>query len=399
MSEQLQDTFMSSVADNLAESFFEGGATSQNIITPATKDSEEGKTTPEKVDFSTNNIKSPAGNITADDIIGDLLKKPANVEEIIEDTAKEKKEVGEQRADNSIKDFDFLIKDGILNPYEDDAPIKTPEDLKNLINANKKFWMEEAKTEALKEDAENFPEEIKILLEYARSGGNDFKSFFKLLGQSEDIKTYDLEDANDQRAIIRNYYATQGWSESEIEDEILNLAENPERQKNQAAKLKPKLDKINKDALDEKKEKQKEIETQQEKARQFFVKNVVDTLKKGSLGDLKLTKEEQKDIYSALIEERYQSFGGVTNRLGALLDQIQYVKPNYELLTKVTMYLSDPEGFEKKLKEKITTDVTANQVKKIKVEQQKTKIASEHNPEKESKILPKLNFGFVNPFE
>ena len=107
MSEQLQDTFMSSVADNLAESFFEGGATSQNIITPATKDSEEGKTTPEKVDFSTNNIKSPAGNITADDIIGDLLKKPANVEEIIEDTAKEKKEVGEQRADNSIKDFDF----------------------------------------------------------------------------------------------------------------------------------------------------------------------------------------------------------------------------------------------------------------------------------------------------
>lgn len=398
MSEQLQDTFMSSVADNLAESFFEGGATSQNIITPASKD-EDGKVTPEKVDISTNNIKSPVTTINADDIIGDLLKKPANVEEIIDGQSKESKETVNQDTNTTVKDFDFLVKDGILNPYEDDTPIKTPEDLKNLINANKKFWMEEAKAEALKEDAENYPEEIKILLEYARSGGNDFKSFFKLLGQSEDIKTYDLEDPNDQRAIIRNYYNTQGWTESEIEDEILNLAENPERQKNQAAKLKPKLDKINKDALDEKKEKQKEIEVQQEKARQFFVKNVVDTLKKGSLGDLKLTKEEQKDIYSALIEERYQSFGGVTNRLGALLDQIQYVKPNYELLTKVTMYLSDPEGFEKKLKEKITTDVTATQVKKIKVEQQKTKIASEHNPEKETKILPKLNFGFVNPFE
>lgn len=393
MSEQIQETFISSIADNVAESLFDGGASSTNVITPEPKKEEQ-----EAKPFNENIIKIPSENFSASDLVGDILKQSAEEqkEEVVEAPVKQ---VNQETPKTSSDGFDFLIKDGILNPYEDDAPIKTPEDLKNIIKANKQFWIDEAKQEAVKEYSEDLPEEVKVLLEYTKSGGSDLKSFFKLLSQSEEIRTYDIEDPNDQRAIIRNYYSTQGWSESEIEDEIMSLADNQERQKNQAAKLKPKLDKINQDALADKTEKQKEIEDQQQKARQFFVKNVVDTLKLPALGDMKLTKEEQKDIYSALVEERYQSFGGVTNRLGALLDQIQYVKPNYELLAKVTMYLSDPEGFENKIKQKITTDVTATQVKKIKVEQQKQKINSAHNPESESKKLPKLNLGFVNPFE
>lgn len=392
MAEQVQETVLTSITDNLADSFFEGAASSNNVITPEpTKESTPAEPTPTPAPNKIGGIGQPFGSVTADDLIGDLLDKP--VDEIVDQVIPQKP-TKEEAAPVDNSDFSFLVDDGVLAGFEDDTPVKSKKDLVDLIKGNKEYWTTEAKEAALKELSDSLPEEVKFVLDYAKKGGDDFKSVFKILSQSEEIKAYDLEKAEDQRAIVRDYYATQGWTEDEIEEEIVNLSEKPERLKNLSQKVKPKLDQLNNEAKEEKAREQAYIEQQQEKARQFYQKNIVDTLKKGQLGELKLNKEEQEDIYSALVKEKYQSIGGVTNRLGALLDKIQYVEPNYELLAKVTMYLSDPVAFEQKMKEQVTTGVTAEQVKRIKTEQEKQKIGSAHNPEKDQKRLPKLKTSF-----
>jgi len=396
MSETVQETFLSSVADNVVDSLFNEGATStKNILVPEPKEVEKKDEKPEEKKIIKNEgIKDLNASFNAIDLVGDILEKP--VEDLIEFPEK-KKEVVEP-SKKTEEDYSFLIDKGVLAGFEDDSAVKSKEDLEKLIKGNKEQWVEETRLQTLKDEYEGLPEQVRLIVDYAKQGGQDFKSLFGLLSKNEEIRSYDVEKAEDQRAIIRNYYSAQDWSEDEIEEEIISLVE-AEKLKSQAERLKPKLDKINQELIEDQKEQQKYIETERTKAQQFFVGNVVDTLKKGKLGDLTLSKEDQQDIYKALVSETYQSFGGNTNRLGALLDKIQYIEPNYELLAKITMYLSDPVAFEEKIRTGVTTEVAAKTVKKIKIDQNKQKIGSEYNPEKDTKALPKLRSGFVNPFE
>lgn len=387
-----EETILASIADNAAQSFFEGSASSQNVITPEKTEVKAEEKAETKVETKLEGIGSPFNNVSANDLIGDLLEKTEDLVQKETETVQTHEE--KPVTVKSDVSYDFLVEKGVLSGFEDDSSVKTAEDLENLIKGNKDQWVNEAKKEGEASITAGLPEEIKFLVDYAKKGGNDFQSIFKLFSQSEEVRTYDLEKPEGQRSVIRSYYATQGWTEDEIEEEIVNLADNPDRLKSQAGKLKPKLDQHNKEALDEKQKEQDYIDSQRKQARQIFQDSVVGTLKKGQLGDLKLTKEEQDDIYSALVKEQYQSLGGATNRLGALLDKIQYIEPNYELLAEVTWLLSDPTGFKKKIRDQVTTDVTVEQVKKIKTEQQKQKIGSAHNPEAETKKIPKLKQSF-----
>lgn len=397
MSESVQETFLASVADNVADNFF---GDSRNVITPSEVKEEVTKEVTKETapKISNEGVKHLDMNMSAEDLVGEILEKPVDdLEEQIGRT--EKTESGEPvKPVKTLADYEFLVKDGVLAGFEDDSQIETKEDLKKLIQGNKDAWQQEAKEQAIKDEFDGLPDTVKFVLEYAKNGGQDFQTLFQLMSKDQEIKTYDVEKAQDQRDIVRNYYAAQGWTADEIEEEIVSLVEG-EKLKSHATKLKPKLDKMTQDAVDEQAQQQKYISEQKEKADQFFVKTVVDTLNQGKLGDLKLSKKDQQDIYQALITESYESFGRKTNRLGALLDKIQYVQPDYELLAKVTMYLSDPKAFEQKIRDAANTEVTAQTIKKIKIDQNKQKIGSNYNAEKDTKALPKLRSGFINPFE
>lgn len=390
-----EETVLSSVTDSLVDSFFKETANSQqNVLTPEEKPIEEKKE--EKI--KNNPITNPVTSFNVDDLVGDLLEKPTDTDRIIRD---KKEEVSKDpvKVDQPKLDFDFnsLVSDGVLAGFEDDSKINSIADLKNLINGNKEQWTTEAKEQAVSEYEADIPEPLKFVIDYAKKGGSDFKTLFSLLGQNEEIREYNLEKVEDQRAIVRNYYSSQGWTEDEIDEELIGLVES-ERLKNASQRLKPKLDQVVQTQLQDQAKQQEYIAQQQQKAKRFYVDNVTETLKAGALGEMKLSKQDQKDIYDALVVESYDSYGGKTNRLGALLDKIQYAEPNYELLAKVTMYLSDPDGFEKRMKDGVNTEVTAKTVKKIKVDQSKQKIGSE-SPELKTEKLPKFKQGFVNPFE
>jgi hypothetical protein len=409
MPQEMQETFLSNIADNLLADMFEGtGSSSSNVITatdedPSTKD--ETKPEPAKI-VKDRSFSNPTEEISTEELIGDILKEDPTKTVEEKEPAKETKPTKPSKRESglgfNIEDF---YADDLLLPLEDETDpeknveIKDIASFKELIKINKKAAVEQAKEEALKTYKENLPKPAQVLLEYAEKGGEEFGTLIKYLSQDQKQKELNLENAEDQKEIIRNYYASQEWTDDEINDEIEDLLDaGTEKLKDRAARLKPKLDVMNQKQIQAELEKAKELDVRREEARQFYVKNVTDSLSKGKLGSLPITKDEQADIFRALVEEKYNSFGGVTNRLGALLDKIQYVEPNYELLGKVVLMLSDPEAYDKKVLDRVKQEVTAETVKKLKSQQGLKKGGSSLEDKGTSSRLPKLNSGFQNPF-
>lgn len=412
MSEKIQETVLSNLADDLAGSFFEGSGSSSNIILPT----EEPKATDNTTDSTKQPkpaldkpLENPEFDIAGIDLLDGLLTDTGIIDTDVAaddsntDAADDKRGPGRPRKNDGELGFEVeaLFEDELLFPFEDESPVKSVKDLKELIKGNLEEARNKAKTESLEEYKNNLPPAVKYILDYTENGGDDIESLLKNIGQARQIDDLDIEQPSDQKEIIRQYLGMTGWSPTEIEEEIESLLDiSPDKLKSYASKLKPKLDRQQEEALNYKLEQAKQFKAQQEQARQFYVSNVVDTLKKGSLGDIKLTKEEQRDIYSALIEERYQSVNGSqTNRLGALLDKIQFSdKPDYALLAEITLLASDPVAYRAKVREQIKKEVTAETVKTIKGQQGLKKAGSTVEQPNNNKTIKRLGSGFVNPF-
>lgn len=397
---QVPETVLSTLTDNLVENFFEGTPSAANIITPTENQEPEADKTTAAAPKETpaKPFTNPVNDFDTTELIGDLLK----TEELDEPApAEEKRGPGRPaKKENEQVDFSVFLEDGVLSPFEDDAPIKSVADLKELIKANRADDREKAKTEAVKSYKEALPDHVNLILEYVENGGQEFDNFLKALGQVQQVADLSLDNAADRKEIIRKYYTLQDWAPDEIDEHIESLLDMGEEKLAAAAgKLKPKLDKMQEEAVSHQMENQKKVKAQQEAAQRTYVSNVVNALKKGTLGDIKITKEEQRDIYAALVEEKYQSVdGGITNRLGVLLDKIQFVEPDYDLLSKVTLYISDPKGFEKKIREQIKQEVTAETVKKIKSEQGLSKTGTPIENNQSGSRIKRLDSNFKNPF-
>ncbi len=395
MAEKIQDTTLSSLADDLASNFFADAGGSNNILLPDADNSD-----PKEPNKKVNVVTNPVIDFDTTELLGDFLKDDDD-EPVIEtapDGTDDKKPVGRPRKDDV--DFDSFISEKVLSPFDDDAPIKSFTDLKELIKANRAADKETAKTEALESYKENLPEAVKMILDYTENGGGDVTEFFKALGQARQVSDLDPERDFDRKEIIRQYYQTQGWTPEEVDEEIESLLDiGEDKLKNVALKLKPKLDRLQQEVIEAQIEQGKVFKQQQEQAQAFYVKNVVDVLKTGALGEIKITKQEQKDIYSALVEERYPTAsGGQTNRLGAILDKIQFVEPNYALLAEVTMFLSDPEAFKTKIREQIKQEVTADTIRKVKSEQGLKNSGSAPELKDSKGKVKRLDSTFRNPF-
>lgn len=407
MSDKIQETVLSNLTDDMASSFFEGGASSGNVILPDEPNQEPApKTEPKKEPAAA--IKHPINDFDTTELIGDLLgsnNDDDNSEPVSEPQAKDddqKRPVGRPKKIEGELGFDIqgLYEDETLLPFDSEEQVKTIEDLKELIKANKVEERNAGKAEAINEYKESLPESLRYILDYTESGGTDIDSFLKALGQANQVRDLDISKEFDQKEVLRQYYALQEWSPEEIEEEIESLLDlGEDKLKVAASRLKPKLDKMQEQNIQYQLARTKQLQEQQAEAQKFYVRNVVDSLKKGALNDMKISRDEQRDLYSALVEERYQSVnGGVTNRLGALLDKIQYVEPNYELLAEVTMLLSDPAGYKTKIREQVKKEVTADTIKKVKTEQGLKKSGTSISEPEPSRPAKKLTSGFRNPF-
>lgn len=307
------------------------------------------------------------------------VESKENVEEIFSALDEEetdvdtKKETRGRKKISGISDvFSKLIKEDKIVPFDDDKSLEeySAKDWEELIEANLEEKANQVRRETPKQFFESLPQELQIAARYVADGGTDLKGLFSTLAQAEEKKSLDVTKERDQEIIIRDYLQATGYGDAEEIAEEIEIWKDLGKLEAQANKFKPKLDKMQEKVLAKKLEEQEMRKKQQEQASKQYMENVYNTLKEGSLGEIKVDRKTQSMLYNGLVQPNYPSVSGRnTNLLGHLLEKYQFVEPNYTLISEALWLLSDPNGYKTKIMEKGAQKSVEKTVRKLKTEQ------------------------------
>ena len=306
------------------------------------------------------------------------VKEEVNIDDVIssideEDSEEEKIEKRGRKKISGISDvFSKLIKEDKIVPFDDDKELEdySAKDWEELIQANLEEKANEVRRETPKKFFESLPQELQIAARYVADGGQDLKGMFATLSQVEENRSLDVKKSNDQERIITEYLSATGYGTTEEIAEEIEIWKDLGKLEQQAMKFKPKLDKMQEKVVARKLEEQELKKKQQEQASQQYMKNVYETLKGGSINDVKIDKKTQAMLYNGLVQPAYPSVSGKnTNLLGHLLEKYQFVEPNYGLISEALWLLQDPEGYKAKIMDKGAQKTIEKTVRKLKTEQ------------------------------
>ena len=311
-------------------------------------------------------VKQTKTPIAKDEI--DELLAP-ETDEVIEEEPKKR---GRKPITGMADVFNKLIAEDKLVGFDDEKPLEeySAKDFEELIAANLEERANAVRRETPAQFFNSLPQELQIAAKYVADGGQDMKGLFKALSHVEESYQRDIKNEKDQVHIIREYLGATGYgSDSEIDEEI-EIWKDLGKLEQQAAKFKPKLDKMQEKVVAAKLQEQEMKKKQQEQASQNYMKNVYDTLKGGKIGDLKVDKKIQSLIYNGLVNPAYPSISGEnTNLLGHLLEKYQFVEPNYNLVSEALWLLADPNGYKAQIMKKGETKAVEKTVRKLKTTQ------------------------------
>ena len=373
------------------DSLFDGAAGAESVTVPEENKPKSIFTKPEKVDMSfadpdykeeddkeaeaseDTEKKSESKEISDDDKKDAADFLDAFNDESSEEEEKEEKETRGRKKISGISDvFSKLIKEDKIVPFDDDKDLAdySAKDWQELIEANLEEKANQVRRETPKQFFESLPQELQIAARYVADGGQDLKGLFSTLAEAETKKSLDVSKEKDQEIIISDYLQATGYGNAEEIAEEIEIWKDLGKLEQQAMKFKPKLDKMQEKVLAKKLEEQEMRKAQQQKASQQYMENVYNTLKEGSLGDLKVDRKTQSMLYNGLVQPNYPSVSGKnTNLLGHLLEKYQFVEPNYTLISEALWLLSDPDGYKSKIMDKGAQSSVEKTVRKLKTEQ------------------------------
>ena len=282
----------------------------------------------------------------------------------------EKKETRGRKSINGISDvFSKLIKADKIVPFDDGKELDdySAKDWEELIEANLEEKANQVRRETPKQFFASLPEELQVAARYVADGGTDIKGLFNTLGSVEETKSLSIKSELDQETIIKEYLGATGYGSVEEIAEEIEIWKDLGKLEKQAAKFKPKLDKMQEKIVLKKLEEQDLKKKQQDQASKQYMSNVYETLKEGSLGDIKVDRKTQAMLYNGLVQPTYPSVSGKnTNLLGHLLEKYQFVEPNYTLISEALWLLQDPDGYKAKIMDKGAQKSVESTVRKLK---------------------------------
>lgn len=307
---------------------------------------------------------------TGKELLDGLLEEEDGEEE---DEGEGKKETRGRKSISGISDvFSKLIKEDKIVAFDDDKDLAdySAKDWEELIDANLEERANQVRRETPKQFFDSLPEELQVAARYVADGGQDLKGLFSTLAASEERKSLDVTNESHQKMIISDYLQATGYGNAEEIAEEIEIWEDLGKLEQQASKFKPKLDKMQEKVVAQKLEEQQMKKQQQQQASNQYMENVYNTLKEGSIGDIKLDKKTQAMLYNGLVQPNYPSVSGKnTNLLGHLLEKYQFVEPNYNLISEALWLLQDPDGYKSKIMSKGANKSVENTVRKLKTEQ------------------------------
>ena len=212
----------------------------------------------------------------------------------------------------------------------------------------------------------------RILTFDVNAKGKDVDQYLRTLIEENNIKSLSLDSDYDQEKIVRQWYKNEDqFTVEEIEEKIQELKDSALLEK-EAKRLKPKLDAAAENIAKGKEEEQRNLRELEKQVSENYQNRVIETLKKGEVGGIKLSKEDASQIYSFLTNEEMEvnTHGGkkvTMTPLEAIVFYNKYDKNgSIERLALATLLLTNPEKFEEAFKKKAMTKVTTEVVDSIK---------------------------------
>lgn len=206
----------------------------------------------------------------------------------------------------------------------------------------------------------------KRILEYDLNSKDkgQLTQYLQTLIEETTIKNLDVTDINGQEKILKEWYRNkEGFSPEEIEDKISSLREAGLLEK-EAKMIKPKLDKEAENIAKQKEEEQRQLKQLESQVKQEFSNRLIETFKKGQIGEIKLNKEDAAKIHTILTSDEIEvTTHGNKKALMSPMEAIVFYnkydpKGSVENLALATLLLVDPEKFEKAYAAKVRTEET-----------------------------------------
>ncbi len=182
-------------------------------------------------------------NLPIDAILSEFLDEELNPEkEVIENEVEEKEEEVKEETEDLVEDLEFwqtldekFFKTNKLYPFQDekgdDIIPQSYDDLSEVIEANKKHWIETSKYEQKEEVLADIFKETTPAFQFLVQNANLYKSIedmyplIQSVQAQEDLDSIDLENEEHQEYVVRTALQMQGFDAKSIDAEVSDLKE------------------------------------------------------------------------------------------------------------------------------------------------------------------------------
>lgn len=210
-----------------------------------------------------------------------------------ESTSKDDSTEEETEVEYSYKALaNYLAEQGVIDFEDSDDIEDTPEILEEAVLNTAKNMVKEYK--------ESIPTEGKLFLDYLEKGGDPTK-YLQTLEKPIDFDNFDLEDEVNQKRVVKEFLASQGYSSEEIDEEIKDYEDAlilAKKAKTAANKLKGIYSKQKEELLAQQEQELKQRQKQVDE----YINNIKTTIESSTdFAGLSISKTDKKKFEQYLL--------------------------------------------------------------------------------------------------
>lgn len=186
----------------------------------------------------------------------------------------------------------YLAEEGIVDFEDSDDIEDSPDLIKNVVYSTAKNMVDEYK--------ESIPDVGKKFLKYIEDGGDPNK-FINSISAPIDFENIDLENIDNQKAVLSEFLKIQGYTDEEIREELIDYEDSLLLEKKSATALN-KLKTFYSKQSDKLLQEQEALKELQAKELEEYVENIRNTIKESNnLGGLNVSASDKKDFEKYLL--------------------------------------------------------------------------------------------------
>ena len=251
---------------------------------------------------------------------------------------------------------------------------KTFDELKELINENKKYEVEESKKAWEAETLNDLSPQVKSIMEYAKAGGKDVTPLLEAWGTVESISQLDPSNVLDAEELVRYDLESKGLDQDDVEEQ-LDFLKSTGKITSKAAMIKPKLEEQEIGRIAQMEELQRQRTAQLQANKQKYQTNMSKAID-DTFNDKTLSNTIKHSIFEPVYESAFRPGMRVTG-FQRSLEEIQLDPSRNQHFAEVALLVSDRDKFFEVYGNKIKRDVTADTVKKLKFAKSTNQTAEE----------------------